>query len=323
MEKMTYIAQALETSSALNALYDSNIKTILADKQVLTRILKYTLDEFAHMQLYEIEQCIDPNIEIGTIPVDPGYTNLKKAPLQNTEDAVPGEGTIFFDIRFTVNLPQGSIRIIVNLEAQNITRTRALGYPLAYRTVYYLSRLISSQKTVEFTGTNYGDIKKVVSIWICMTEREDSIKEIYLADRMIFGERSVVETPDLLRGIFIQLRCNRTVDESKNKLIAMLEDLLNQDSLPVKKEKLQSKHGIIMSVKTEGGIQEVCNLSTVIEDNALARGLAQGLEQGLERGRLDAISAYLSNEGVTDEDAKKYLHASDAEIEQARKLITV
>ena len=40
------------------AQYDQNAKYLLADKQILARILKYTLKEFADMEVNEICGCI-------------------------------------------------------------------------------------------------------------------------------------------------------------------------------------------------------------------------------------------------------------------------
>ena len=44
------------------------------------------------------------------------------------------------------------------------------------RAVYYVARLISSQKEKEFYGDNYNGLKKVYSIWIRSTSRKGIIK---------------------------------------------------------------------------------------------------------------------------------------------------
>ncbi len=55
---------------------------MLADKQVLARILKYSLDEFKDDFIDEIIRYISDDIEISTIPVDPGLTNLNKVSVE-------------------------------------------------------------------------------------------------------------------------------------------------------------------------------------------------------------------------------------------------
>ena len=41
------------------AKYDASVKEVLADKQILARILKYTLEEFADYEIEEIIREID------------------------------------------------------------------------------------------------------------------------------------------------------------------------------------------------------------------------------------------------------------------------
>lgn len=80
------------------ARYDVSVKEVLADKQVLARILKYSLDEFMDDSIDEIIRCISDDIEISTIPVDPGLTNLGKVSKSSEEDTVSGEGKVIYDI---------------------------------------------------------------------------------------------------------------------------------------------------------------------------------------------------------------------------------
>ena len=75
-----------------------------------------------------------------------------------------------FDILFHAKAPDTDdlITLIINVEAQkSLSPKNNEGkiYPLMKRAVYYISRLISSQKETEFTGSDYGKIKKVYSIW--------------------------------------------------------------------------------------------------------------------------------------------------------------
>ena len=96
----TNIAQTLDITSD-RAKYDESIKEILADKQILARILKYTLDEFKDQPLDTIISNIDEP-EISRIRLEPGHTNIEKIKKYSEEDNVIGEGKIYFDIRFSV-----------------------------------------------------------------------------------------------------------------------------------------------------------------------------------------------------------------------------
>jgi len=88
----TNLAQAVDATNEFGSAYDTNAKYLLADKQILSWILKYTMEEFQDMDIEDIMGCIGNDIEIGTRPVDAGLSNLGRVKETITEDNVPGEG---------------------------------------------------------------------------------------------------------------------------------------------------------------------------------------------------------------------------------------
>ena len=282
MKKETNLSECM-TLIEYQELYDASLKELLADKQVLARILKYTLDEFKDMEFEDIMNCID-NVEVSRVNVDPGFTN--KIFKSSEEDSIPGEGKVYFDIRFTALIPEGPIKILVNIEAQKSTRASKLGYHLDNRILYYLARMVSSQKKVEFIHSDYDNIKAVRSIWICLdtADDEDSINRIRLAQDVLYGKPMSLPNISKVQAIIVRLRQNLNAAESKNKLIAMLEDLIRSDELEHKKAKLESEYGLVMDVELAGRMNTMCNISEVIIEQAMKDGTAKGLEQGLERG---------------------------------------
>lgn len=118
MKENTHLSNAIDAIESDKARYDKNIKEFLADIQILARIVKYTVEEVSELSIEEIQNCIDGNsIEVGTVPVTPGMTNKGKIESLQTEDAVPNEGYITFDIRFVLNYKVSKLRIIINIEA--------------------------------------------------------------------------------------------------------------------------------------------------------------------------------------------------------------
>ena len=108
----------------------------------------------------------------------------------NTEDVSLLEGTVRYDIRFLVSLSKekAQIGLIVNVEAQNRFDP---GYPLLKRGIYYCCRMISSQYGTEFTGADYGKLKKVYSIWLCTdpTVRfRNTINRYFVAENHMVGK---------------------------------------------------------------------------------------------------------------------------------------
>ena len=160
------------------------------------------------------------------------------------------------------------------------TNPSKLGYHIENRVIFYLSRMISAQKEVEFVNSNYDDLKAVRSIWICMdsADDEDSINRIRLTQENLYGKEPNFDSLDKVQGVIIRLRTNENAQTSKNKLIAMLEELLRIDDAENKKRKLEEEYGISMTVETERKVNTMCNLSEVM----LERGIEQGIERGIE-----------------------------------------
>ena len=176
------------------------------------------------------------------------------------------------------------IKILINIEAQNISKASSLGYDLDNRIIYYLCRMISSQKEVEFTHSNYDDIKAVRSIWICLDgkENEDSINRIELTTKNIFGQKCKFNNINKLQAVIIKLREIQNVEVSKNRLIAMLEELVSKDDTETKKKKLSEKYDLVMDDNLERRVSSMCNFSEAL----IERGWEEGHLIGLEEGRL-------------------------------------
>ena len=111
----TNISEVIDITSVL-AKYDDSVKEILADKQIVSRILKYSLNEFMKMDIEEIISCMDEPY-ISSVRMEPGHTKMEKVKKTAEEDSVPGEGKVYFDIRFNVYLKNEMIKILINIEA--------------------------------------------------------------------------------------------------------------------------------------------------------------------------------------------------------------
>lgn len=102
----------------------------------------------------------------------------------NTEDSEINEGMIRFDIIFYVRMREGRAQIIINVEIQ---KNQPGNYKLLNRSIYYVSRMVSSQKDRDFVKSNYDDMKRVFSIWICLNMKENSLDRYYLTNEKILG----------------------------------------------------------------------------------------------------------------------------------------
>ena len=177
------IKNAVVASDA-KAQYDERVKRLLAQKRILAHILVKTVDEFKGMNPKEVEAYIEGEPKVGIVPVEPGLTNMEKLDDNgqrivgfNTENAEINEGLVRFDIIFYVRMKDGLSQIIINVEAQ---KDNPMTYNILNRAIFYVCRMISSQKERDFVNTNYDDIRRVVSIWICMNMKECSMNHYHL-----------------------------------------------------------------------------------------------------------------------------------------------
>ena len=279
----TYISKTLSALGDGVAKVDEKIKALLADKQILARILKYSVEEFKEYDILEIINRIE-EVEILEVPVDAGLSHKSKNEFgkisgSNTEDNVPGEGVIYYDIRFNVTKGKKRIKVLINIEAQATTSVSRLGYHIENRMTYYLSRMISAQKEQEFFGSDYDKIKEVISIWICMDARknEDSIIEYQLRPEVKFGENIHPEEINLLKGILIKIRGGKNMTQSKNKLIEMLEYVIADHSVEEKKNYLKNECGVEMTKELERKVEAM--------GESMGRAILQGmLEDAWDKG---------------------------------------
>lgn len=296
----TYLAQAIEATQGSSS-YDTNVKFLLADRQILARILKYAVQEFKDMPIEDIMASIGEDIEIETKPLDAGLTNMGRVNLSNAEDNIPGEGKAVFDIRFTAYHKETEMKFLINVEAQKSSDPGQLGYHLVNRIIFYLARMISAQKQTEFFHSDYDNLKNVRSIWICMDNSEDgdSIKQMRYVMDTVFGNKEDSNEVDLVKGIIINVRSGNNIKESQNALISMLEKLLSQTSVGEKKRILTEEYGMIMTTELEGRIQTMCNLSENIKEQSVKAERLNAIERMIKAG---AKKEQIISFGYTEEE---------------------
>ncbi len=291
MERRTRVAGDI-TLAQEQALYDASCKRLLSYKIFLAWILKYCLDEYQDCDVTTIaEKYIEGIPSVGETGVDPDQSNRQvtegaSIAGMNTEDTLVTEGRVNYDIRFHALAPQDGalMRIIVNVEAQNRYNP---GYPLIKRGIYYASRLISAQHGREFERSEYGKIRKVCSIWICLNadaEKRNSITRYALKEEHLVGRNEEpVANYDLISVVMI---CLGKAEESEEaSLLRMLDVLLSNDRKAEEKIAILSEEfAIAMSEPMEEEVAQMCNLSQGIVEKGLAEGLAKGMEQGMAKG---------------------------------------
>ena len=250
-------------------------------------------------------------------------TQVAKVQGMGNEDISQNEGTVYYDVRFNAIAPSTeeheNIRLIINAEAQNRFK---LKYPLIKRAVYYGSRLISAQHGTVFTKSDYQKLRKVYSIWICVNPAKkfrNTITRYSLKPETIIG--NAVEAPENYDLINIVMVCLGKMEEwNDNNLIKFLGVLFqNELSAREKKDILERDFNIPMTETFESEVDDMCNLSQGVAEEAMQKGLEQGRQEGIEQGRTYALIELVNDGVLTIEKAAEKAGMSVEEFKNAMK----
>ena len=246
----TEIANAVNAAGD-KAQYDTRVKRLLAQKSILAHILVKTVDEFKGMKPEDVVKYIEGEPSISVVPVEPGLANMEKPDAAgqrivglNTENAEINEGLVRFDI------------------------------------IFYVSRLISSQKERDFVNTNYDDIKQVFSIWICMNMDDNSLSHIHLTKDELLKSCNWKGNLDLLNIVLIGITNEIPEHDEKYEMHRLIGTLLSGELKEQEKlDIIEHEYNIPISQEFREDVRIMCNLSTGIEERATERATEKTSEK--------------------------------------------
>ena len=247
-----------------------------------------TVDEFKGMKPEDVVKYIEGEPSISVVPVEPGLANMEKTDAAgqrivglNTENAEINEGLVRFDIIFYVRMKNGLSQIIVNIEAQKDEPTE---YKILNRAIFYVSRLISSQKERDFVNTNYDDIKQVFSIWICMNMDDNSLSHIHLTKDELLKPCNWKGNLDLLNIVLIGITNEIPEHDKKYEMHRLIGALLSSELKEQEKlDIIEHEYNIPISQEFREDVRIMCNLSTGIEERATERATKKATEKTSEK----------------------------------------
>lgn len=303
----TEIANAVNAAGD-KAQYDTRVKRLLAQKSILAHILVKTIDEFKGMKPEDVVKYIEGEPSISVVPGEPGLANMEKTDAAgqrivglNTENAEINEGLVRFDIIFYVRMKNGLSQIIVNIEAQKDEPTE---YKILNRAIFYVSRLISSQKERDFVNTNYDDIKQVFSIWICMNMDDNSLSHIHLTKDELLKPCNWKGNLDLLNIVLIGITNEIPEHDKKYEMHRLIGALLSSELKEQEKlDIIEHEYNIPTSQEFREDVRIMCNLSTGIEERATEKTSEKFILNMYKKGyTLDQI-ADVAETGVDEVEA--------------------
>lgn len=275
------------------AQYDEYAKRLIAQKIILAHILAKTVDEFRDMKPEDIVAHIEGDPKVGIVPVDPGMTNAasptdasspyvsdhRLAGL-NTEHSEINEGMIRFDIIFYVRMKDGLAQVIINIEIQKDEPTQ---YFLLNRAIFYVSRMVSSQKGRDFVHQNYNDMKRVFSIWLCMNMPSNSMSYVHLTKEDILEHYNWNGHLDLLNIVLLGIGRELPPQEEQYELHRLIGTLLSAElTVTQKLAIIETEYHIPLSVELEEGVNDMCNLGEGIEERAIEKVILKMYKEGCD-----------------------------------------
>lgn len=298
---------ANDKGSTFHRTYDNDqhAKALLGHRIVLAHILAALIPDFHGWEPGEILPYIDSQIYTGVVPTEPGQTNEvinttgKRIVGLNTENSELYEGQIYFDVLFYLRLSDRRSRAIVDVEAQ---KDEPSSYRLLHRGIFYVCRLVSSQKERDFTGMHFNDLLQVYSIWICMNMKEDFTEYFALNRTEVLGDHVSKGRLDLLNLFIIGLSGEvpdlSSPGDARYRLHRLLRILFSPVLSKTQKfEVLRREYGIapehydaetIDSFRKE--VDTMCNLSQGVKEYGIKIGREEGLAEGYSSGRTETLT---------------------------------
>lgn len=308
-----------------DAQYDNSAKRLIAHKIILARILIKTVEKFKGMDPLEVAALIEGIPYISTVPVELGLTNAvhfqngKRIVGFNTENQELNEGLVRFDIVFYVRMKDGLSQIIINVEAQ---KDEPSDYKILNRAVFYVSRLISSQKEKDFENSSYDDIKCVYSIWICMNMEENTMSHIHLTKEDMIGSYEWKGNLDLLNIIMIGLAKELPEHDETYELHRLLGALLSRElTVDEKLDIIGNKYDIPLEENFRKDMSTMCNLSQGVKEEGIAIGRREGLEEGRREGYAEGEAGLIMTMYKNGLLPEQIASATDKTVEEIKTII--
>lgn len=303
MRKETEIDIA--AAEAVGSKYDNACKKLFQNREIIAPVLKEVVPEYKNSTVEEIIRYIDADsirdIPVGDIPAGVGQLQTE---MSSTSDKLIRYDTHFKSVNPMLSNESLCIHLHIDLEVQNNYRPTSPSYPVIKRGIYYAAREISYQLGTLTDQTNYGDIQKAYSIWIC-NERiparmQNTVTMYSIKKTDVIGKADEPEEEyDLMNVIMI-----RRGEKTDAPIFDYLSGVFNCD-----KAKIEEYVDIAENEKVLKGVDEMSGLGQTIMNEGIQKGVQKGenllaaLVGCLKRdGRLDVLDQ------IADEETRKQLY---------------
>ena len=293
-----------ETKVVLSALegrekYDDACKKTWMLREIIAPVLQYTIKEYQAHTVSDVIRYINADSISDKVPVDDLPAFIKG---DETELSSPTEKRVFFDIHFTAKNPDLSskdvlVMLHIDFEVQNEYKPSNPSYPITKRAVYYAARELSSQLKVVTDTTNYDELEKVYSIWICNEKipkgLKNSITRYHIEKEDIVGKCDEAEAyHDLMEVVIVR----RGGEALENTLFEYLDGVFTTNFATINKY-VDVEH----NEEVKEVLKTMCGLGESLENKGFEKGIEQGIEQG-EKLKAIEIALNLLSGGMLNEE---------------------
>lgn len=292
---------------------DKKCHDVFLNKEILAPILQETIEEYKDLSVAEIIELIDEDsiTKAEAVSDFPLPKNVKIEQIDTDMKSVTDK-LVLYDIHFKAALPKDkrtklNFRLYIDFEPQG---KYYLPYPLIKRALYYVARGLAGQLGELTEETDYGQLQKAYSIWVCYDPQmpkniKNTLTQYKISKKDLIGE---VEEPkenyDLMEVVFVRIDAN---SESDVKLFDYLKGIFMND-----KEKIIKQTGPLPE-KVDKEVDDMSGVGALIFD----KGKVEGLQKFVA-----VIQRYMKKHGVDAETACEELEEDYEEYKEACRLIS-
>ena len=289
MKKTKQPTEVAKTISSGKTQDDTVAKRLFSINEIIAWILKLCIEEFSTINVQNIvnEWLAKADKRIGTEPVLPDVPPRRSA--IGTEDKSKTDGTVYFDFRTEIPLPNASPMaplLVIDMELQNEYKKQLA---LHKRSVYYNCRIISSQPG-KLTGGKvvYPRLCRSCSVWIYPNAPKrlaNHVRQTWLTEKNIIGTAPLSDGEDeanRLMGIW-KIYIRDGMPPSKDQKILWLFYVLFTRTMTCdEKMKILVKD---FGMKATEEVEKMCTFEELLQNEGKRKWIAVGKKEGREEGR--------------------------------------
>lgn len=305
---------SIAAAKAIGSKYDMACKELFQNKEIIAPVLREVVPEYKNSTIEEVIRYIDAD-SIEDIPIDDVSARAGQLPteLDSVSDKLIRYDTHFRAVNPLLSTESLCIYLHIDLEVQNNYKPTNPSYPIIKRGIYYAARELSRQLGALTELSNYGDIQKSYSIWIC-NERipkhlQNTVTMYSIQKDDLIGTTDEPEADyDLMNVIII-----RRGDQTEAPIFDYLSGIFRCDQSKISEYvDIEHNEAIQKGVKHMSGLGETIMLESWQKgiEQGMQQGIEQGMQQGMQQGEdlLASLVGYLAR----DKRFQDLEHLSDA-----------